>query len=274
MNLQYISSKNNPLAVRLSKLRDKKYRREEGLFRFDGMKLFSEAVKRELDLEYVIINEERQEEIFKHIRPMIEEKNINTLLVSESVFEKLTEEKSPEGIICVAKHLDKLHKTDTIENAVKFSEDIIKERILLLESVRDAGNLGTIIRCANAFGIDRLIISSDCADLYNPKTIRGAMGAIFAQRIDIVRSIPDAVKALRGAGCRVFATALNRDAKKLGTFEFQDGDCVLVGNEGHGLSHDACDACDECIFIPMNEDTESLNASVAASICMWELRKV
>lgn len=268
---QYIASKSNPLVVRLGKLKDKKYRKEEALFRFDGIKLFEEARQNGVKLEYVIISESQSGKI----KPIVEDglKNCDAvpklLALSDDAFSKLTEEKSPEGIICVSKHLDNLHKVGKI----KIMPNTRKERILLLESVRDAGNLGTIIRCARAFAIDRLVISSDCADLYNSKTIRAAMGALFTQNINIVESIPEAVGELRVMGYRIFAAALDKGARELGSFELEEGDAILVGNEGHGLTSEAKSACDESVFIPMEQSSESLNAAIAASVCMWELYK-
>lgn len=274
MKLQYIKSKENPLANRLAKLKDKKYRREERMFRFDGIKLFCEAVEKQVPIEYIIVRESDSDELI----PMIDKKtescensDINLIVFSDRVFSKLTDERSSEGIICAAKYLDKLHKTDRIEQTLKKTDGAIAEKILLLESVRDAGNLGTIIRSANAFGIDRLMISEDCADIYNPKTVRAAMGALFAQRISIVKSVPEAIRFMREAGYRVFATALDKNAERLGSFPLGAGDAVVIGNEGHGLSAETIAACDKCIFIPMNEGAESLNASIAASVCMWEL---
>lgn len=265
-----ISSRSNPLVVRLGKLKDKKYRKEEGLFRFDGKKLFCEAVENGVELEYVIVSEGNYEKNSDFVVNKLSETDIRPRLVvlSDVAFEKLTEEKAPEGIICVAKYLDKLHVT---EYTVKVSEDPL--RILMLESVRDAGNLGTIIRCARAFGIDRIIMSADCADLYNSKTIRAAMGALFTQNIVITDSIPSAVCSLKEQGYRVFAAALDERAKKLGSFELEPRDAILIGNEGHGLSPEAIRACDDTVLIPMEEDSESLNAAIAASICMWELYK-
>ena len=143
----------------------------------------------------------------------------------------------------------------------------------MLESIRDTGNMGTILRSAKAFGISALVISSDCADLYNSKTVRAAMGALFIQRVIVVDNIAESVSAFRQSGSRVFAAALVRDAKKLGSFELQRGDIILIGNEGHGLSEKTVEACDECVYIPMEIGSESLNASIAASVCMWELYK-
>ena len=265
---QYISSKANSLVVRMAKLKDKKHRKSEGLFRFDGIKLFDEAAQNGAPIRYVFLSESASEKY----KDAVEKNNIDAALyiLSDEVFSKLTDEQSPEGIITVCENLESIVKE---ENFVSLSTDLKGKSVLMLESVRDAGNMGTILRSAKAFGIDTLVISSDCADLYNPKTIRAAMGALFTQNVVLVDSIPEAVKAFRENGTRVFAAALERDAKKLGSFALEQGDVILIGNEGHGLSSSAIDSCDECLYIPMESGSESLNASIAASVCMWELYK-
>lgn len=264
---QYISSRSNPLIVRLAKLRDKKYRRREGSLRFDGIKLFCEAAKKGADIRYVVLGDSA----FESLSGMVEESlgsrhGVSAIRVSDDVFAKLTDEQAPEGIITVCGELGNISCGD--------ADDVVGGRVLMLESVRDVGNMGTIIRGAVAFGVDTLVISSDCADLYNPKTIRAAMGALFKQRILIVESVPDTVRRMRERGYRVFAAALERDARTLGSFELHAGDAILIGNEGHGLSPDAISACDECVYIPMEQEAESLNAGIAASLCMWELYKI
>ena len=254
----------------MSKLRDKKYRKESALFRFDGVKLFLEAVSTGVDIRYIVLRESSADKLKLTVEKEAKlSADARFIVVSDAAFDKLTEEKSPEGIVCVASPLDKLHKAGKID----IISNEAKERILLLESVRDAGNLGTIVRCARAFGIDRLVISSDCADLYNAKTLRAAMGAIFTQRIDIVDSIAESVAQLRLSGYRVLAAALDGNAKRLGSFELGLGDVILIGNEGHGLSDGVRAACNESVFIPMEKGAESLNAAIAASVCMWELYK-
>lgn len=265
---QYISSKSNPLIVRMAKLKDKKYRKTEELFRFDGIKLFEEAVQNNAPVRYVFVSESAASK-FKNI---VEQSNVSTAiyLLSDEVFVKLTDEQSPEGIITVCQNLENISQA---EDYTLLAKTVNGKPLLMLESVRDTGNMGTILRSAKAFGIDTLIISSDCADLYNPKTIRAAMGALFTQKVVKIDNLSKAICALRENGTRVFAAALNRDAKKLGSFELKKGDAILIGNEGHGLSEEAINACDECVYIPMEMGSESLNASIAASVCMWELYK-
>lgn len=265
---QYISSKSNALIVRLSKLKDKKYRRAEGLFRFDGIKLFYEAMNFGAPVEYVLVSEGSSDKYCSEVDKIND--SAKRFIVSDDAFSKLTDEQSPEGIITVCSELDNITKAS---DYISLAQGVFGKRVIMLESVRDVGNMGTIIRSARAFGIDALVISSDCADLYNSKTVRGAMGALFTQRITIVDSMPDAIEALRNNGTRVFAAALDNNAKKLGSFELVRGDAIVIGNEGHGLSREVIDACNECVIIPMEADSESLNASIAASVCMWELYK-
>ena len=265
---QYISSKSNSLLVRISKLKDKKYRKAEGLFRLDGIKLFCEAAEAGAPIECVFVALSVSEKYCRRV----EEYSLNAkcYTVADEVFSKLTDELSPEGIVTVCRELDNIKKP---ESYAALAKKALGGTVLLLASVRDAGNMGTIIRSAKAFGIDNLIISSDCADLYNSKTVRGAMGALFTQSIAVVDDVASAITSLREGGFCVYGAALQRGARKLGSFELKKTDAIVIGNEGHGLSDAEIAACNECLYIPMEEGSESLNAGVAASVCMWELYK-
>ncbi|MBE6538444.1 MAG: RNA methyltransferase [Ruminococcaceae bacterium] len=272
---EIISSRNNPLVVRIGKLEDKKYRESDRLFLFEGVKLLCEALVFGAEVEYILVREDSYERIMKIVNVFLGEREVHSggtlVRLSASAFGKLSSEKSPEGVITVAKYIDKFHKKGKIE---KDSDFDCTEKMLMLESVRDPGNLGTMLRSAAAFGIERVIMSGDCADIYNAKTIRAAMGAVFKVKTLRVESIPESVKALREVGRRVFATALDKDALKLGDFELKPTDVFLIGNEGHGLSENAIKSASGSVFIPMAEGTESLNAAIAASVCMWEISKI
>lgn len=268
-----IIARSNPLVVRVGKLDEKKYREEEKCFRFDGIKLFIEALAFGADIDSIIVREDAYNTVINSVDAFFGGRDIKcggTLYVlGNSAFEKLSAEKSPEGVICVAKYIDKSHKSVRIGK----DELNISGKTLMLESLRDPGNLGTILRGAAAFGIENVVLSSDCADIYSAKTLRAAMGAIFKIKIMRVDNLPDAITKAREGGRRVFSTALDHDAKKLGEFELKPSDVFLIGNEGHGLSENAINACNHSVFIPICENTESLNAAVAASVCMWELSK-
>jgi len=275
--METITSRQNAQIIRTVRLQDRKYRQRERLFCFDGIKLCKEAMLAGIVLERIFLRASTKDRVLERMErelPGMAFSDHSALVcLEDAVFEKISTEKSPEGIICIAKYIDKCHKIVTINNiesslAYAPADD---ERILLLESVRDPGNLGTIIRSAAAFGIDRMIISEDCADLYNTKTIRASMGAIFRQQIDLVEDLPRMILHLRKQNRRIFAAALDHDAQRLGTFTLASQDAIVIGNEGHGLSDATISACNGCLFIPMAQGTESLNAAMAATVCMWEM---
>lgn len=268
MYKEVIRSRQNRLVKLVCSLERKKAREEEGLFRFDGIKLCREAMQKGIVPEYIFVCESKADGICERIG------SSEVVVVSDDVFEKMSTERSPEGVITVAKMLASLHRKVTVGGDGKFSSFPDEcERVFLLESVRDPGNLGTIIRTAASLGIDRLVLSSDCADIYNPKTIRAAMGALFMLKTDTVEDEKTAeyIKALRkNCGRRIFGAALREDAKSLLESSLLPNDVFVIGNEGHGLSAEVIDACDGCVIIPMRDGCESLNAAMAAGILMWE----
>ncbi len=268
---EVITSPQNQYVSLARGLANKKNREKERLFRFDGIKLMCEAVKKGIDIDFVIIPENKLDLVLEKAEKLYgireNELDFKAFSVSEGIFGRLSEEMAPEGVICVAKYAEELHREIDEGELSSVSK---QEKILLLESVRDPLNVGAILRVAAAFGVDRVIMSGDCADIYNSKTVRASMGTVFGVRVDRVSDIPYAVRKLQGAGRRVFAAALDRDSRKLGDFEILDGDCVIIGNEGHGLGGDTVIACDKTVFIPMAEGVESLNAATAAAVLVWE----
>lgn len=267
---EYITSRQNALLVLVEKLTDRKHRRREGLFRFDGRKLFEEALAVQLPLFAVLFKESNAHELLALTEHAPLPDACRAVILPDTLFDRISEEKAPEGVICVAKHLDKLHKIVTINKGNDAAKVLLPGRTLILESVRDPGNLGTIIRSARAFGVANLLLSADCADIYHPRTIRAAMGTLFTQHILLVEDMEGAVRAL-GEERRVFAAALDVRAAMLGGVSFCDSDIVVVGNEGHGISAPLLDACTHSIYIPMSEGVESLNAGIAASVLLWEM---
>jgi len=265
MQNDVIRSRQNRLVKLVCSLERKKGREESGLFRFDGIKLCGEALSKGVSLEYVFVAESKLDTVTQRLAS----RDLPLVVVSDDVFSKMSEEKSPEGVICVAKQQSELHTVSLGASELSLSDG---ERVFMLESIRDPGNLGTIIRTAASLGIDRLILSADCADIYNPKTLRAAMGALFMLGTVTLGDgdFCDCIKALQNTGRRVFGAALSNNAKKLGEVDILPTDVFIVGNEGHGLSDKTMDACSECVIIPMREGCESLNAAMAAGILMWE----
>ncbi len=273
-----ITSRQNGYVSLACKLGEKKHRQSEKMFRFDGVKLFCEAVARGVELAFVLVDESQKDSLTAKAQGLygltLHDANCRILYLSHDLFVKISDENAPEGIICVAKYIDKIHKIATIDGSNQDLARILcagSGRVLLCESLRDPGNVGTVVRTAFAFGIDWLILSGDCADLYNPKVLRGAMGTLFSQKILRVDDLAAAIEMMRASGRQVYAAALDESARQLGSFAFGRADSAVIGNEGHGLSERVLKACDASVYIPMTGDAESLNASVAAAVLMWEM---
>ncbi len=251
-----ITSRKNPLIVRLSKLSEKKYREEEGLFRIDGFKLYAEAIKSGIEIVYTFVSDSAAQKA----EGLTAGCTGTVIPVSDEVLAKLTDERAPQGIVAFARFFD---TADTADDA--------DERTLLLSSVRDPGNLGTVIRTAYAFGLDRVWLTSDCADIYSPKVLRAAMGTIFRQKLGVVSDELALIARLRAQGTAVYAAALDDRAVRLDRITMEGRLCFAVGNEGHGLSPELIAACTGTAIIPMNPGCESLNAAAAAGILAWEM---
>ena len=254
--LPYIASRQNARVVSAAKLADKKHREIAGKFLCEGVKLTVEAsVWGRLSEVYI---RESSAEMLTETVDKIVDSGIPVIVLSDSAFDKITTEKAPQGIISVV-YTESRKMRESEEDGV----------ILLLDSIRDPGNLGTILRSACALGGVRVVLHS-CADLYNPKTVRAAMGAVFKTDITSTCDGVEYIRKCREAGRRVLAAALTDDSLKLGSYETFANDVIVIGNEGHGISPEIMAECSASVLIPMEEDTESLNASVAASVILWE----
>ena len=262
MNHEIITSRNNQLIKDTAKLSDKKHREAMGLFAFEGRKLLEEAVKNNAPLQQIFVTERALSSLPSGI-------TCKVTVVSDEVYEKISFEKSPEGIFSVSKPLDKFHNIYIIYRREDFSEG----SIFLLDGIRDPGNLGTVLRTASAFGCSTVVLSSDCADVYNPKTVRASMGAVFRQRTVRVSDMEGTVRELKAAGKTVYAAALERNSLSLFDVKATDDVCFIVGNEGNGIRREVINAASGTVIIPMEENTESLNAAVAASVLLYEQYK-
>ncbi len=270
MSETVITSSQNQYVSLVRSLMDRKSRERQRLYRIDGVKLLCEAVSRGAKIRLLMLCEGQSDAVCAKAQELygikLRDSEFVTVTVASHIFEKLSDENAPEGIIAVMDYDGERHRQ--LDGADVDAQT--SEKILLLESVRDPQNVGAIIRAAAAFGADRMIISRDCADIYNPKTLRASMGALFSQRIDRVGDINAAIAALKSGGRRVFAAALDDRAQRLGSLEIRNGDCVIIGNEGHGLSETTVSACTDSVYIPMSDAVESLNAATAAAVLAWE----
>ncbi len=260
---EYLKSRTGETVTRLSKLKDGKYRSEFGLYLAEGVKLTEEAldcVRCGLAVEMVVVREDALENTrIDAALALAGGCGVPIKLTSPEAFEKISTEKAPQGILTVLRGR---------EAAVPLKPEPTG-RYLLLDNIQDPGNLGTVLRSAVAFGCDGLILQG-CTDPTGPKTVRASMGALFRCPVMTTADLPDMVRQLRENGHRVLAAALGENDMLLGKAELLPGDCVVIGNEGHGVGEETIRACDGVLRIPMAPGAESLNASVAASVVLWE----
>lgn len=251
--MKTITSKSNPHIIHACSLSKRKYREQYGLFFFEGIKLFREALDAAVNIKEVFVTE-------KALASYPECADIDTAyLVTDEVYAKITDESAPQGIFSVAEI--------PIKKAPASGSRII------IESVRDPGNVGTILRSALAFGIGEVFFSSDCADPWSPKVCRAAMGALFRQPFSCEKNTLGVIDKLRNNGYNLFAAALSDGSRPLNEIEVSEKTCFVIGNEGSGLRSETVAACDGQVIIPISEQSESLNAAVAASVLMWEMKK-
>ena len=276
MNNRYetITSRNNPLIKWVASLHDKKGRISAKSFIAEGEKLCFEGFDASLPVTHCFIASSKSELYLPRVSKIVENDKYSTLKIivcDDSVFAKISTEKAPQGIIIVIKYLDFFSDMDIIYKEEFFlSED---ERAIVLCSVRDPSNLGSVIRSSVAFGTEHLVLTDDCADLYNPKTVRSAMGSLFRVKATRVKSLASFIDAARQNGRRIFAAELSDGAIPLTEVDAKATDCFIIGNEGHGIPSEISSLCDRSVYIPISKKTESLNASVAAAVFMWEQNK-
>ncbi len=264
--MQFISSTSNEKIKRTALYSQKaSARKEDGVFIAEGTKLVIESpgdMVREIfisesSLEELETKKDSLWEKFKALASSLPEDSV--IKVSDHVFEKISSQKSPQGMLAVIKTLS--YK----------KEDITKGNplILVLEDIQDPGNVGTIFRTAEAAGVTGILLSEGCADPLSPKVVRSSMGAIFRMPFVIAPDLPKAVADLEKEGISCYAARLDA-ASEYDKCDLAAPTALLIGNEGNGLSAEVTASASKGIFIPMSGKTESLNAAVSASILSYE----
>lgn len=250
-----ITSAANEQIKNLIQLKEKsKIRKATGTFTVEGIKMFVEIPKDELVGVYV-------SESFGRDNVSVLD-NVNYQVVSDNVFKKISDTVTPQGIMAVVRQ-----KSYTVEDIIS-QRNKDKSCIVVLDRLQDPGNLGTILRTGEAAGITGVIMSGDCADIYNPKVIRSTMGSIFRVPFAIVDDLPDTVELLKANGIVTYAAHLKGQLYNEGTIKKDSA--LLIGNEARGLSDAVASKADELIKIPMAGKVESLNAAIATAILMYE----
>lgn len=249
-----ITSRENPTVKLCRRLQNSgKARREEGLFLAEGARLCREVLSCGLSVEAVLATRPALA-----ANPWLTEREV--VEISPDVAAAVSDTKSPQGVFCLCR----------IPPAAPFS---IRPggRYLLLDRLQDPGNLGTILRGAEAFGITAVILGSGCPDRFSPKVLRSTMGSVFRQPVLETDDLTGTVQRLRETGMPVWAAMPDDKARPVLKLPEKGGAAVVVGNEGSGVSPEVFRACCGAVYIPMAPGIESLNAAAAATVIMWEL---
>ena len=255
--MNVITSKENELIKHVKKLADKKYRDKNNCYIVEGIKLVEEAVKEEAEIEKIIICEEstHTSEISKNL--MYEIAKYDCVYVTERIFKTLTQVMNPQGIMAIIKKgSERAH--------IKYDEDII----VALDDIQDPGNLGTILRTIDSIGLKQIIVSKGTADAYNPKVVRSTMGAIFRVEIIEVENLKETIEMMKRNNYELVVTSLQTESS-IYDIDYNKK-IIVIGNEANGVSKEIQDMADRKIKIPMLGKTESLNASVATAIILYE----
>lgn len=255
-----ITSKDNPNIKFFRKLTEsKKFRRETGMFTLEGARLISDALDEFAELSCVFVTES-----FSRYQgeALYFPEGTSLFYISDELGKSISDTSSTQGIFAVCKCIARPHFTQTVKRGGRY---------LLLRCIQDPGNLGTIIRTADAVGLDGVFLS-ECCDLYNPKAVRATMGSLF--RVNVSEAeFEEIFPIFEERGVPTYAAVVDRDAVSLTDCDFSEGGAVLIGNEGNGLPKEVAERCTKKLTIKMNGNINSLNAAMAAGIIMWELEK-
>lgn len=255
-----ITSRDNPQVKQLcALLSSKKERDEVGLFAVEGARLCADVAQSGAEVRTVLFTPSAMEK-YPEMKAVVQTAG-TVLEISEELSARIGDTRSPQGIFAVCRKLDNTRRAVTIKR---------NGRYLLLDSLQDPGNLGTILRTSLAMGVEGVFLES-CPDLYSPKTLRASMGAVLRLPIVEGESLGGVITDLRAEGCPVCAAALTPAAIPLGSGLPTDSSGLVIGNEGNGLTRERIGQCDEAVVIPMADGAESLNAAAAAVILLWEM---
>lgn len=253
-----ITSSSNQQMKNISMLMKKaKARKEQGLFVVEGKKMCKEAPAEWIKKVYVsesFLKEQDAEEILS---------GKDYEVVSASVFKSISDTQTPQGILCLVQ-MPQYGLSDVMVGD--------KTHLLVLESIQDPGNLGTMVRTGEGAGISGVIMNQTTVDLFNPKTIRSTMGSIYRVPFYVTDDLKGTVNELRDYGIHVYAAHL-KGKMQYDEPSYCKGTAFLIGNEGNGLSDEIADLADTYIKIPMQGEVESLNAAISAALLMYETNR-
>lgn len=242
-----ITSKDNEIIKNIKKLKEKKYRLDSYIV--EGIKMVKEAINENQEIALIAIRED--------FKIDFDTKKIKIVTISNKIFNDISDVKTPQGILAVIKKNQ--------NNQIETNSDYI----LALDSLQDPGNMGTIIRTADSANINQIIINKTTVDPYSPKVIRSTMGAIYRTNIIEVEDLKATLKEMKSKGFQIITTDL-KATQSIYDINYNNKTVVVIGNEANGVSQEILQTADKKVIIPMLGKTESLNASIAASIMIYE----
>lgn len=249
--MDIITSRNNSTIQKIKSLSNQKNRLEQGLFVVEGEHLVQEAIKSSYNIEYIVCNVDK---INKY--QALLENNYSKIFVTSSVYSSISDTKTPQGISAVLK--------------INENNNTYSNKIVMLNAVQDPGNVGTIIRTADAAGFTDVIMDKDCADIYNPKTLRSTMGSVFHLNCLRVDNLIDIMLDLKKLGYSIYTSSLQGE----NYYAREDNNnkiALIFGNEGNGVNSAIIENSTHIFKLPMLGKAESLNVAVACGIMIYDI---
>ena len=263
--MQVISSKDNEFIKHVKKLKDKKYRDLNNEYIIEGIKIVEEAINEKANIKQVVICDdcEKTSNIPKDL--MYEIAKQECVYVTSKLFESLTDVTNPQGILAIVeKNTVKSQIAGNEEQEIDYNQDII----VALDDIQDPGNLGTILRTVDSIGLSQILVSKGTADSYNPKVVRSTMGAIFRVKIIECEDLEKTLKKIKKHKFEIVVTSL-QTKNSIYDIDYKKK-VIVIGNEANGVEEKIQKLADKKVKIPMLGKTESLNASVATGIILYE----
>lgn len=255
-----LTGSQNPLIKEVRALKNKNSREEKGLYFIEGFRFVTEALKGNVSIRYVVVSEtfsaeSGSEELLKKLDDIA----LKSYIVPDSLFASISDTQSPQGILAVL----------SLEKKILKGAELSGNLLVILDSIKDPGNMGTIIRTADAAGCEGVIIPDGCVDVYNPKVLRSTMGSVYHVPIYHCSNVSEAMEIVKKSGFLLCASHLE------GSISLYESDlsgkvALIIGSEADGIGVETAENSDILLRIPMEGRAESLNASVAAGIMIFE----
>ncbi len=255
--MQVISSKDNEFVKHIKKLKEKKYRDINNEFIIEGIKIIREAIEEKAEIKQIVICENCQNSNTIPRELMYEIAKYECIYVTESIFKTLSDVSTPQGIMAIIGR-----------NAKELEIDYTQDIIVALDDIQDPGNLGTILRTVDSIGLNQILVSKGTTDSYNPKVVRSTMGAIFRVKIIECENLEQTLKDVKKHKFQILVTSLQTE-NSIYDIKYNKK-AIVIGNEANGVEQTIQKMADIKVKIPMLGKTESLNASVATGIVLYE----